>query len=130
MSGIKCHHCPLDNTHGRTTLSVACDFLHCNEHTVEGYWAWHFIITIGQNKQGQTMSGVACHHRPWETPTVRRSQAWHGIIALGKHTWSNYVGCGIPSFPLDNIDSRPTSEVSSYHPPWLAHTVRRRRQWK
>ena len=84
-SVIKCHHFHLDNTYGRATLSVACNFLPWNEHTIGGYRASHSIIAIAHHKQDQTMLGVACHHLSWTTYYIRQCHACHAIIALGKH---------------------------------------------
>uniref|UniRef100_A0A3Q7JD08 Uncharacterized protein n=1 Tax=Solanum lycopersicum TaxID=4081 RepID=A0A3Q7JD08_SOLLC len=87
MSGIKCHHCPLDNTYGRTTLSVACRrilgvaFHHRNWtgiNRVRQCRAWHAIISL-ENIPYQTTSGMPCHHRPWETThsETKSGVAWH-----------------------------------------------------
>ena len=38
---------PLDNTHSRTTLGVACHHRHWKAHTVERRQAWHDITGLG-----------------------------------------------------------------------------------
>ena len=120
---------PLDSTHGRTTSSVACHHRLWATHTIERHRAWNAIITFGQhtrsndvgcgitspplhNTHNRTTSGVARHNRLWEAHTVRRRQAWHAITALGQHTWSDDVGCGITSPPLDSTHGRTTSGVA------------------
>ena len=78
-SGVKCHHCTLDRTHGRTTST------------------WHTIIALGLHTRindvergipssplcsthGGTTSGMACHHRLCIAQTVVIHQAWNVII--------------------------------------------------
>ena len=91
---------PLDSTHGRTTLGVACHHRLWAAHTIERHRAWHDITSHGQHTRsndvgrgmpsspldsthGRTTSGVACHHRHWEAHTVERRSTWHAIIAVG-----------------------------------------------
>ena len=110
---------PLDSTHGRMTSGVACHHHLWAAHTVERHRAWHAIIAFGQHTRsndvghgmtsppldsthGRMTSGVACHHRLWAAHTVERRRERHAIRALGQHTWSNDVGCGIPSWTFDN----------------------------
>ena len=54
---------------------------------------------------------MACHHSSWTTHTVGQRQSWHDIIVLGKHTWSENVGCGIPSWPFKRTHGRMMSGV-------------------
>ena len=96
---------PLDNKNGRMTVGV------------------HAIISLGQYTQsnnvgsgmpssplgsthGRMTSGVACHHCPWTAHTVGRRRAWHEISVLGLHLWSDYVGRGMTSPPLDSTHGR------------------------
>ena len=96
---------PLDITHGRKRR------------------AWHAITVLGQHTRsdnvgrdmpsppldsthGRTTSGVACHHRLWAAHTVERRRPWHAIIAFGHHAWSNDVGHGMTSPPLDSTHGR------------------------
>ena len=91
---------PLDSTHGRTALGMAC---HCHPwtaNTVEQRRAWNAIISFGKYTRS-TLSGVACHHGPWTPHTIERSRSWHAIIALERQTRLNDVGRGMPSSPLD-----------------------------
>ena len=114
---------PLDVTHGRTTLGVACHHHLWVAHTVELRRAWHAIIAYGQHKRsndverdmpspplesthGRTTSGVACHLHLWAAHMVERCQAWHDIATLGLHARSDDVGHGITSPPLDNTQGR------------------------
>ena len=137
---------PLDSTHGRTTLGVACNHHLWAAHTVEQRGAWHAINALGlhaqtddiargmtspplDGKQGRTTSGVACHHRLWAAHTVERHRAWHAIIAYGRRTRSNDVRLDMPSPPLDSRHGRTTSGRACYHRLWTAHTVKRRRAW-
>ena len=78
---------------------------------------------------GQTASGVACHHRPWTSTAVCHRRAWHAIIILGQHKRLAIVKRGMPSSPLNNTDSRPSSGVACHHSPWTAYTVGGRRAW-
>ena len=108
----------LNSKHGRTTSGVAYHHRLWAAQTVRQRWALHDIIAFGQHTQskdvgrgmpssplgsteGRMTSGVACHYRLWAAHTVERHQAWHAIIASGQHTWSNDVGRGMPSSPLD-----------------------------
>ena len=77
----------------------------------------------------QTTSGVTCHHCILTAHTVERRRAWHAIITFGQHTWSNYVGRGMPSSPLGSTNGLTTSGVDCQHHLWAAHTVERRRAW-
>ena len=96
--------------------------------------------------QGHTTSGVSCYHRLSAAQAVRRRRAWHAITALGQHTWSDDVGRGMPSPPLDSTHGRTTrawhdittfgqhtqsNDVSHGMPPspLAAHTVERCRAW-
>ena len=113
---------PLESTHSRTTLGVACNHRLWAAHTVERRRAWHAIIALGRQTRSddirrdmpsppldsthsRTMSGVALHHRPWTARMVGRSRAWYDITALGQHTRSNDVGRGMPSSPLGSTHS-------------------------
>ena len=99
---------PLDSTHGRTTLGVACHHRLLAAQTVERRQAWLAIIALGwqtrsddvrrympspplDSTHGRTTSGVACHHILWAAHTLKRRRVWHAIIAYGKHTRSNDV---------------------------------------
>ena len=115
-------------------------------HTKERHRAWHDIITFGQHTRlnyvgrgkpssplgstnGRTTSGVECHHHLWAAHTIERRRAWHAIIAFGQYKWSNNVGCGMTSPPLDKTHCRTMSGVACHHRIWAAHTVERRRAW-
>ena len=75
---------------------------------------------------GRTSLGVACHHRRWAAHTVERCEAWHDITSLGLHAWSEDVGRGMTSPPLDSTHSRTRSGVEFNRRLWAAHTVGRR----
>ena len=77
-----------------------------------------------------TMLGMTCHLCLLTTHTVRRNQAWHAIIALGYNTWSDYVECGKPSWPLKSIHNWTTSGIACYHVPWTTRMIILRRAWK
>ena len=49
---------PLDSTHGRTTLGMACHHCLWAAHTVDRRRAWHDITALGQHTWSAT-SGVA-----------------------------------------------------------------------
>ena len=110
---------PLDSTHGRTTLGMACHHHLWEAQTVRRHRAWHSIVALGRQISRMT-SGVECHH-------VLR--AWHAITALGQHTWSKDVGRGMPSPPLDSTHGRTMSAVEFHHRLWAAQTVERCRAW-
>ena len=123
---------PLDSTQGRMTSGVAYHQHLWAAHTVELRRAWHAIIAFGKHKRsnhvgrglqtsplgsihGRTTSGVACHQRVWAAHTVKRRRAWHTIIAFGQHKWSNDVGRGMTSPPLDSTLCWMTSSVACHH---------------
>ena len=86
-------------------------------------------ISFLDNTHGRKTSGVSCHHCPWTTHTDERHRTRNGIIIVGQQKWSNDVGCGMSSSPLDNIHDRMTSGVACYHRLWIEHTIERRRAW-
>ena len=67
---------------------------------------------------GWMTSGVACHHCPWTAHTVGRRRAWYEITALGLHAWSDYVGRGMTSPPLDCTHGRKTRGMTCHHRLW------------
>ena len=81
------------------------------------------------NTLSKTTSGVACHHRSWAAHTIERRRVWHDITSLGLHAWSEDVGRGMTSPPLDNTHGRPTSGMACHHRLWAAHIVKRRQAW-
>ena len=81
------------------------------------------------NTHGWTASGIKCHHRLWEAHTIERCRARHAIVALGRQTWSNDVGRGMPTLPLDSTHGQTTSGMTCHHLLWTTHTVERRRAW-
>ena len=119
---------PLECTHGRTTLGVACNHRLWAAQTVERHQAWHAIIALGRQTRssdvgrgmpssplgstdGRTASGVACHHRLWASHQ------------------SNDVRRFMPSSPLDGKHGRTTSGVACNHRLWEAQAVERHRAW-
>ena len=101
---------PFDSAHGRTTSGLAC------HHRV---WAAH---TVQRHRQ-------ACHHHLWVAQMVERRRAWQDIHALGLHAWSDDVGCGMTSPPLDSTHGRTTSSVACHNCVWAAHPVEQCRAW-
>ena len=119
---------PLDSRHGRQRQ------------------AWNDITSLGEHTRSATW-GVTCNHRLWVAQTIERRQAWHSIIAfglshivgwrrawhaiiaLGRQTWSNDVGLGMTSPPLDSTHGRTTSGVASNRRLLVAHMVERHRAW-
>ena len=137
---------PLDYTHDRTMLGVACHHRLWTTHMVKRYQARHVIIAFGQHTwsnhvghgmpssrlgstHGPTTSGVACHHYLWAAQMVERRQAWHDMIALGLHAQSNNVRRGMTSPPLDSTHGQTSLCVACHHHIWAAHTVERRWAW-
>ena len=80
-------------------------------------------------KHGRTTFGMTCHHRLLTAHTVERCRVWLYITALGLHAWSDDVGRGMTSPPLDSTHGRMTSAEACHHRLWAAHTVRLRRAW-
>ena len=133
---------PLDITHGRMTLVVACHHRPSTTHMVGRSWAWHDLTALGKHKQsdyigrgmtsppldsthGLTTSGVACHHRHWTAHTVERRRAWHAIIALGWQTRSNDVRRCMPSSPLGSTNGRTMLGLECHHSSWTENMVQR-----
>ena len=99
------------SSHDRTTSGMAFHHRLSAAQTVERRKAWHSIIAFG-----------LAH-------IVGRCRAWHAIIALGRKTWSNDIGLGITSLPLDSTHGRTTSGVASNRRLLVAHMVERHRTW-
>ena len=114
---------PLNSTHGRTALGVACHHRLRAAYTVERRQAWLAIIALGwktrsndvrrgmpspplDSTHSRTMSGMKYNHRVWITHTVERRREWHDITVFGQHTRSNDVGHDMPSPPLDSTHGR------------------------
>ena len=110
------------------------------------YRAWHDITAFGQHTRsdyvgrgmtsppldstfGRMTCGVACHHCGWAAHTIERCRAWHDITSLGMHAWSDDVGRGMKSPPLDSTHGRTTSVMAFHDRLWAAHTVKRRWLW-
>ena len=128
---VGCHMTspPVESTHGRTTLGVACHHHLWAAQTVERHQAWHAIIALRRQTRlddvgrcmpsppldsthGRMTSGMACHHRPCTAHTIGRRRAWHDIISLRLHAWSDDVGRGMTSPPLDCTHSFKTTGVA------------------
>ena len=127
----------MDNTHGRTTLGMACHHRLWAAHTVKRRWAWNNITPFGQHtpsnnvghdmpsppldsKHDQTMSGVALHHRPWTTSMVRRHRALHAIIAFGlahtvgrRQAWYAIIALGRQTWSNDVGRDMPSPPLDS-----------------
>ncbi|TMW83547.1 hypothetical protein EJD97_001386 [Solanum chilense] len=123
-SGMACHHNPW--TPYTVRRRQAChDIIALGQHTILNDVGCDMLslpaITrtydVGCGMQsssldythGRATSCVLCHHRPWAAYTVGRLQELHASIALGLHTWSDYVGSGMPLNPLDSTDGHTTS---------------------
>ena len=102
---------PLASTYSRTTSGVAC------RHRL---WAPHRVNNVGR---------VMMTLPPLDRTHGRQRRVWHDITAFGQHTWSDYVGRGMTSLPLDSTHGRTTSGVACHHHLWVAHTVERRLAW-
>ena len=66
-----------------------------------------------ENIHNQATSGIACDHRFWTSHTIGLHQLWHDIMSLEKKIFSENVGGGMPSSPLDNIQCPTTSGVDA-----------------
>ena len=140
---MACHHHPLTaHTVGRRRTwheSPPLDSTHVYRRRV-----WHDITALGLHSQsndvgrdmpspplgstlGRTTFGVACHHRGWAAHTIERRQAWHDITSLGMHAWSDDVGCGITSPPLDSTlgrQHRAWHEITAFGPHTRSNDIR------
>ena len=121
-SGLACHHPPwtahtVGNV-GRGMTSSPLDSTDGQERR-----AWHDITALGlharSNDVGRDMPSppldstlgrmtfcVACHHCGWAAHMIVRRWAWHDITSLVMHAWSDDVGRGITSPPLDSTLGR------------------------
>ena len=107
---------PLDSTHGRTTLGMACYHHLWAAQTIERHSAGHARIAHGR----QTRSNNVWHDMQSclrEAHTVERRRAWYNVTAFGHHTQSNVVGRDMPSSPLDSTHGRTKSGVACHHSP-------------
>ena len=112
---------PLDNTHGRTTSTVACHHRPWNVYMIKRYRVSLVIIALGKHTRsdhvgrgmparplGDTYSrmtlGVACHYCPCDTHT-------------------NDAGCDMPSLTLSNTHGRMTLGVACHQRPRVEQTV-------
>ena len=114
---------PMGSLHRRMKSGVACHHRHWVAHTVRRRRAWHAIIALGldtlldyvrrgmpswtlTNTHGRPKSSIARHHLLWTIHAIEQCHTWHAFMALGMHTWSEDVGCGMPSSLLGNTCSR------------------------
>ena len=135
---------PFNSTHGRTTSGLTCHHRLWTSNTIERRPTWHTIISFGKhtrskdiwrgmtssslkNTNGRTTSGMTCHHRLWTANTIKRCRVWPYITALGLQAWSDDIGRGMTSSPLDSTHGRMTSGEACHHRLWTAHTVGLRR---
>ena len=115
-------------------------------HTNKSCRAWHSIMALGPHtrsdevryympsstldcKHRWTMSDVACHNGPWTAHMVRRHRAWHAIISPRMYIQFNDIERGMPSYPFDITHDRTTSVVARHNKSWIAHTIKRCREW-
>ena len=96
---------PLDSTHGRQRR-LCHDITALGKHTRSNDVGRGMTSPPFDNTLSKMTSGVACHHRRWAAHTVERRQAWIDITSLGLHAWSDDVGRGMTSLPLDNTHGR------------------------
>ena len=64
----------LDNTHGRTTLGVACHHRHWKAHTVERRQAWYVITALGLHARSDDV-GHGRTSLPFESTHGRQRRA-------------------------------------------------------
>ena len=102
---------PLDNTHGRTTLGVACHHRLKAAHIVERHRAWIEITAFGLHARLDDV-GRGMTSPPLDSTHGRQRRAWHDITALGQHTRSDYVGRGMKSPYLDSTHGRTKSGMA------------------
>ena len=87
---------PLDSTHDRTTLGMACHHHLWAAQMVGQRRAWHAIVALGwQTRSNDVRRGMLSS--PLGSTHGRHRRAWHAIMALGHHTRSNKVCRRMPS---------------------------------
>ena len=86
---------PLDSTHDRTTLGMACHHHLWVAQTVGHRRAWHAIVALGRQTRSNDVRREL-PSSPLGSTHGRHRRAWHVIMALGHHTRSNEVGRGMP----------------------------------
>ena len=96
---------PLDSTHGRQRRRCH-DITALGKHTRSNDVGRGMTSPPFDNTLSKMTSGVACHHRRWAAHTVERRRAWIDITSLGLHAWSEDVGHGMISPPLDSTHVR------------------------
>ena len=87
---------PLESTHGRTTLGMACHHHLWAAQMVGRTWAWHAIVSLGWQKRSNNV-GRGMPSSPLGSMHGRHRRVWHAIMVLGHHTRSSEVGRGMPS---------------------------------
>ena len=98
-------------------------------HAVERRRAWHAIIAFGQHTRSDVV-GRCMTSPPLDNKHGRQCRSWHNdITTLGQHTrsatsrmswhhrpWTEHtvgnIGRGMPSLPLESINSKTTSGVA------------------
>ena len=73
---------PLDYTHDRATLIMACLSSSWTSHHTWSDDVRHNLYNSPWTHDRMT-SGMACHDIPWTTHTVDQPRTWHAIITLG-----------------------------------------------
>lgn len=53
---------------------------------------------------------------------IGKRQAWHTIMTLGQETWSDNIGCGMPSLFLEFSRKWTISGMEFHHRPVIEHT--------
>ena len=119
---------PLDSTHDRMTLGMACHHHLWAAQTVGWRRPWHAIVALGRQTRSNDV-GRGLSSSPLGSTHGRHRRARHAIIAFGQHKWSNDIGRGMPSSPLGSIHGRTTLGVACHNRLKAAHTVERRRAW-
>ena len=92
----------LSRTHGQMTPGVECHHHHW-QHIKKDDIEREMPYSPMDCTDGGTTSGVACHHLPFTQYTVVLHLAWHAMMAQGVRTWSDDIGRGKPSSPMDYI---------------------------
>ncbi|TMW86553.1 hypothetical protein EJD97_021230 [Solanum chilense] len=99
-------------------------------HRAKRFRAWHAIIDLGHHT---CTHGRATSIMAYIITVGKHKRSYYvghcnAIIALGQHTESDYVGCGMLSYPLESIHDWKTSGLACYHLTLTAQMVRRRRR--
>ena len=101
---------PLDSTHDRTTLGMACHHHLWAAQMVIRRRPWNAITALGQHTQSKDV-GHGMTSPPLDSTHGRTTWEWNDITALGLHARSDDDRRGLTSLLFDNTHGKTTSGV-------------------